>query len=158
MSERNLLDKTGRRRSPAVTPGYRAGCAPANKGMRYPPDPPRAEEIIAVMRQAGESRHALRIRGLIVVLWRAGLRVSEGLMLTETDLDPTAGSVLVRCRLCRIRHKPCYVHTQSRRQRRQRTPHGDVLPSRYVDPVNDVNDVSFESDHAPAAVFPSPLP
>jgi hypothetical protein len=25
MSERNLLDKTGRRRSPAVTPGYRAG-------------------------------------------------------------------------------------------------------------------------------------
>ncbi len=79
-----------------MTPGYRAGCAPANKGMHYPPDPPRVEEIIAVMRQAGEGCHALRIRGLIVVLWRAGLRVSEALMLTETDLDPTAGSVLVR--------------------------------------------------------------
>ncbi len=64
--------------------------------MRYPPVPPRAEEIIAVMRQAGEGRHALRMRGLIVVLWRAGLRISEALMLTETDLDPAVGSVLVR--------------------------------------------------------------
>ncbi len=54
------------------------------------------EEIIAVMRPAGEVRHARRIRGLIVVLWRAGLRISEALMLTETDLDPAAGSVLVR--------------------------------------------------------------
>ncbi len=25
--------------------------------MRYPADPPRVEEIIAVMRQAGEDRH-----------------------------------------------------------------------------------------------------
>jgi site-specific recombinase XerD len=64
--------------------------------MRYPPDPPSVEEIIAVMRQAGEGNHAIRIRGLIVVLWRAGLRISEALMLTETDLDPAAGSVLVR--------------------------------------------------------------
>jgi integrase len=91
MSERILLDKTGRRRSPTVTPGHRAGCAPANKGMRYPPDPPRVEEIIAVMRQAGEGNHAIRIRGLIVVLWRAGLRISEALMLTETDLDRLPG-------------------------------------------------------------------
>ncbi len=45
MSEKIVLDKTGRRRSPAVMPGYRAGCAPANKGMRYPPDPPRVEEM-----------------------------------------------------------------------------------------------------------------
>jgi integrase len=106
MSEKVLLDKTGRRRSLAVMPGYRAGCAPANKGMRYPPDPPRVEEIIAVMRQAGEGRHALRMRGLIVVLWRAGQRISEALALTETDLDSTAGSLLVRRGLCRIRHKP----------------------------------------------------
>jgi integrase len=30
------------------------------------------------------------------VLWRAGLRISEALTLTETDLDLAAGSVLVR--------------------------------------------------------------
>ena len=96
MSEGNLLDKTGRRRSPAVTPGYRAGCAPANKGMRYPPDPPRAEEIIAVMRQAGEDRHGLRVRAVIAVLWRSGLRISEALALSETDVDQRRGSLLIR--------------------------------------------------------------
>jgi integrase len=69
---------------------------PRNKGMRYPADPPTVEEIVAVMRQAGDGRSAARMRGLIVVLWRAGLRISEALMLNETDLDPSAGSILVR--------------------------------------------------------------
>jgi integrase len=35
-------------------------------------------------------------RGLIVVLWRAGLRISEALALTAADLDPRRGAVLVR--------------------------------------------------------------
>ena len=46
-----LLDKAGRRRSPATMPGYHAGRPPRNKGMRYPVDPPTVEEIVAVMRQ-----------------------------------------------------------------------------------------------------------
>jgi site-specific recombinase XerD len=49
-----------------------------------------------VMRATGEDRDGLRISGLIVVLWRAGLRISEALALTESDLDPGRGSVLVR--------------------------------------------------------------
>jgi hypothetical protein len=57
-----LMDAAGRRRSPATMPGYLAGRAPHNKGMQYPPDPPRAEEIVLVMRQAGAGRHGLRIR------------------------------------------------------------------------------------------------
>ncbi|HYB27120.1 MAG TPA: hypothetical protein VEF89_10945 [Solirubrobacteraceae bacterium] len=65
-----LFDAAGRRRSPATRPGYLAGRAPHNKGMQYPPDSPRAEEIILVMRQAGQDRHGLRIRALIAVLWR----------------------------------------------------------------------------------------
>jgi hypothetical protein len=60
-----LMDAAGRRRSPATTPGYLAGRAPHNKGMQYPPDPPRPEEIIVVMRQAGRDRHGLRLRALI---------------------------------------------------------------------------------------------
>jgi site-specific recombinase XerD len=64
--------------------------------MRYPADPPTVEEIIAVMRHAGENRHAWRLRALIVVLWRGGLRVQEALALAERDLDPRRGSVLVR--------------------------------------------------------------
>src|SRR5919108_1059784 len=34
-------------------------------------------------------------RALIVVLWRAGLRVQEALSLAETDLDERRGSLLV---------------------------------------------------------------
>jgi hypothetical protein len=49
-----LLDAAGRPRSPATVPGYRSGCVPRNKGRRYPADPPRVEEIIAVMRAAGD--------------------------------------------------------------------------------------------------------
>ena len=48
------------------------------------------------MRQAGDAPHGLRARGLIVVLWRAGLRIHEALALSEADLDARRGSVLVR--------------------------------------------------------------
>jgi site-specific recombinase XerD len=92
-----LLDAAGRRRSPATMPGYHAGRPPRNKGMRYPADPPTVEEIVAVMRHAAEDRHGYRLRGLVVVLWRAGLRVHEALALAEQDLDHRRGSLLVRC-------------------------------------------------------------
>jgi hypothetical protein len=45
-----MVDVAGRRRSPAAVSGYHAGRPPRNKGLRYPADPPRVEEIIAVMR------------------------------------------------------------------------------------------------------------
>jgi site-specific recombinase XerD len=72
------------------------GRSPRNKGRRYPADPPPVEEIVAVMRAAGTGPEALRLRALMVLLWRAGLRISEALAVTETDLDPTRGAVLVR--------------------------------------------------------------
>ena len=96
MSTLQLLDTAGRRRSPATLPGFNAGRPPRNKGFRYPPDPPRVEEIIAVMRWAGNTDHGLRLRALIVVLWRAGLRIGEAMALTEPNLDPGRGSILVR--------------------------------------------------------------
>jgi site-specific recombinase XerD len=64
--------------------------------MQYPPDPPGPEEIIVVMRQAGHDRHGLRLRALIAVLWRGGLRISEALALAETDIDERRGSLLIR--------------------------------------------------------------
>jgi integrase len=91
-----LLDRAGRRRSPATMPGFHIGHAPGNKGLRYPADPPKVEEIIAVMRAAGDAAHGRRLRGLIVIMWRAGLRIQEALALTEGDLDQRRGSVLVR--------------------------------------------------------------
>jgi hypothetical protein len=86
----------GRRRSPATMPGLHAGRPPRNNGLRYPADPPKVEEIIAVMREAGDELHGRRLRGLIVVLWRAGLRIQEAFALTEADLDPRRGALLVR--------------------------------------------------------------
>ena len=97
MSDLRPLDSLGRPRSPAAVSGYLAGRPSRNKGRRYPADPPRTEEIIAVMRCAGDGLHGARARGLIVVLWRAGLRIQEALDLNELDLDPGRGSVLVRC-------------------------------------------------------------
>jgi site-specific recombinase XerD len=91
-----VLDSAGRRRSPATMPGYHAGRPPRNKGMRYPADPPTVEEIVSVMRLTGEDRHGWRLRGMMVVLWRGGLRIQEALALAEHDLDPRRGSLLVR--------------------------------------------------------------
>jgi hypothetical protein len=60
-------------------PGYLAGRPSRNKGRRYTADAPRTAEIIAVMRCAGDGLHGARARSLIVVLWRAGLRIQEAL-------------------------------------------------------------------------------
>jgi integrase len=91
-----LLDAAGHRRSPATLPGYHVGRPPRNKGMRYPADPPTIEEIVAVMRATDDRPDGLRLRALIVILWRAGLRIGEALALAETDLDPRRGAVIVR--------------------------------------------------------------
>ncbi len=82
-----LLDVAGHRRSPATMPGYHHGRPPRNKGEHYPADPPTVEEIVAVMRSVGDRSDGHRLRTLTVLLWRAGLRISEGLALQESDLD-----------------------------------------------------------------------
>jgi hypothetical protein len=48
-----LVDCAGRPRSPATLSGFHSR-PPRNKGMRYPPDPPSVDEIIAVMRAGGD--------------------------------------------------------------------------------------------------------
>jgi site-specific recombinase XerD len=93
-----LLDACGRRRSPATLSSFHQGRPPRNKGQHYPADPPTVEEIIAVMHAAGDANDpdAVRLRALLVVLWRAGLRISEALALTESDLDLNRGAILIR--------------------------------------------------------------
>jgi integrase len=76
-----VLDAAGRRRSPATIPGFHAGRSPRNKGLRYPVDPPTVTEIVAVMQIVGDRLHGRRLRGLVAVLWRAGLRIDEALVL-----------------------------------------------------------------------------
>jgi integrase len=112
--ESMLLDLAGYRRSPATVPGYHRGRPPRNKGEQYPADPPTVEEIIAVMRTIVERAEAHRLRALMVLLWRAGLRISEALALQESDLDRSRGAALIRrgkgggvgVRECREHHRP----------------------------------------------------
>lgn len=49
-----------------------------------------------MMRRAGVRTPGLRTRALVVVLWRAGLRINEAMSLNESDLDPAGGSILIR--------------------------------------------------------------
>src|SRR5439155_25722565 len=89
--------------TPLVIAGLRSPCLATTeadrqgtRGLRYPADPPAVEEIIAVMRAAGDRPEGARLRALIVLLWRAGLRIREALALAETDLDSARGAVIVR--------------------------------------------------------------
>lgn len=91
-----LLDCAGRRRSPATLSGFHRGQPRAIRDCATRRTPRNVEEIIAVMRVAGDRPEGLRRRGMIIVLWRAGLRISEALALQESDLDRTRGAVLVR--------------------------------------------------------------
>jgi hypothetical protein len=81
--ERVLLDAAGHRRSPATMPGYHRGRPPRNKGEQYPADPPTIEEIVEVMRTIGERSDGLRLRALIVLLWRTGLRIRSSAPSTD---------------------------------------------------------------------------
>ena len=90
-----LLDAAGRRRSPATLPECRAGRPPRNNDALpgRPADGRGDRDGDAPCRRP---RARSRLRGLIVVLWRAGLRIHEALALAEADLDPRRGSLLVR--------------------------------------------------------------
>lgn len=91
------LNRAGRPRTKATLPGYRKGEPPVTKGRRYPPDPVTAEDVDAMLkcldrpRCKYETRHGkasrLRLRALIALLWRSGLRISEALDLEIRDLN-----------------------------------------------------------------------
>src|SRR5918995_636610 len=97
MTVSSVLDAAGRRRSPTTLPGYHAGRPPRNKGVRYQADPPTVEEIVAVMRHTADDRHGWRLRALIVVLWRAGLRIQEALALGQPPPSRGAPAIVRRC-------------------------------------------------------------
>lgn len=92
-----LRDARGYRRPAATMPGFNAGRPPINKGRRYPPTPPTTEEVVAMLEACPVDRQTgRRLQALVIVLWRAGLRISEALALTEQDLSPRDGSIVVR--------------------------------------------------------------
>jgi hypothetical protein len=61
----------------------------------YPADPPTVDEIVAVMRHARHATHGDRLNVLIVVLWRAGLRIGAG---AGADRDRSKGATARRAK------------------------------------------------------------
>jgi site-specific recombinase XerD len=69
---------------------------PANKGCKLPPEPLTEDEVKALIRACSQRAiTGVRNRALIVVLYRAGLRISEALSLLPKDLDPKANTLRV---------------------------------------------------------------
>ncbi len=68
----------------------------SNKGKTFPPEPLSEDEMQQLLRAPStRAPTGVRNRALLVVLYRAGLRVSEALALRPKDLDREAGSVRV---------------------------------------------------------------
>jgi hypothetical protein len=74
-------------------PGYHKGRIPANKGRTYPVEILTPEEVVDLMRACPPSARGMRMRALITVLYRAGLRISEALQLYPKDIAPGSGTI-----------------------------------------------------------------
>jgi integrase len=87
------LDAAGRRHPP----GCRSSCRPiaGQHGPALPGSLPPRMRSWPLCAVRGDGAHGRRLRGLIIVLWRAGLRICEALALAEADLDRRRGSLLV---------------------------------------------------------------
>ena len=69
---------------------------PANKGKKLPPEPLSPDEVKGLIRACSKrAATGIRNRALIVVLYRAGLRVSESLALLPKDLDQANSTIRV---------------------------------------------------------------
>lgn len=92
-----LVDKNGRPRSAATMPEFRKGKPNANKGKKFPAEPPTDEEVLTLI--DGRSRTSAigkRDRAIIALLWRSGLRIQEALDLHIRDLNFGAATIHVR--------------------------------------------------------------
>lgn len=74
-----------------------------NRGRKFPPEPIRPEEFALMLEhckplRAGREAElsAMRLRCLLVILYRTGLRISEALALCEFDLRRTERAIVVR--------------------------------------------------------------
>jgi len=69
--------------------------ASPQRGRRFPSEALTRDEIEAILRVCYDTPAAGRNRALIVVLWRAGLRLGEALALRPQDVDAESGTIRV---------------------------------------------------------------
>lgn len=117
--------------------------------MKLPPEPLTQPEVLAILnRMSARSFTGTRNRALVVVLWRAGLRISEALALKPADVDTAAGTIRVlhgkgdKCRTVGIDATSCTYLELWLRHREKRglngyrpffcTGQGLAMDGRYV--------------------------
>ena len=94
MSVPPLLNAPGVAARPRRCPGISPGARRATRGCATRPIHPqwrRSSRSCAMLAMCPR-----RLWALIVLLWRAGLRINEARTVTEHDMEPGGGSVLVR--------------------------------------------------------------
>src|SRR5438128_785724 len=80
----------------AHPPKKQKGRPPANKGVRYVSEPLTVAEVHALLKACRrKSATGIRAAAMIVLGWRAGLRVGEVLLLRPADIDHERGVVHV---------------------------------------------------------------
>lgn len=85
-------------RSPPILPSDSRSTPPApwNKGRSLPAEPLTESEVRGLLSECSSTAPTgIRNRALIVVLYRAGLRISEALDLFPKDLDLEAGTARI---------------------------------------------------------------
>lgn len=91
----------------SVVPTYGATPRPkphnTNRGRKFPPEPLSTEDFAKLLaacvplRQGREHElSALRLRALLVILYRTGLRIAEALDLYEGDLNMEERAIVIR--------------------------------------------------------------
>lgn len=90
-----LMGRNGRPRAAVTMPGHGKGQRPLNYGLRFPADPPTADEVLRILDACDDTTTDIRNRALFTLLWRSGLRVSEALALRPHHVDFTASTVTV---------------------------------------------------------------
>jgi integrase len=90
------FDALGRHISPQQTRAWHLGRTPVTKGKEYKPTPPSVAECMAMLNACDDTIHGRRLYATLVLLWQGALRCFEALALTDTDLDETSGSILIR--------------------------------------------------------------
>jgi integrase/recombinase XerD len=90
------LDRRGRPYTAMMDPELRRGRRPPNYGRRFPPEVLTSAEVDRLLTGCGRGLAGLRLRAMIVVMWRCGLRIHEAVALHPRDVDLDLGTVTVR--------------------------------------------------------------
>jgi integrase/recombinase XerD len=69
----------------------------STRGKKFPAEHLRTSEVVAILEACGreDDPYAMRLRVLIILMWRSGLRLAEALALRPSDVDPDTFAIRV---------------------------------------------------------------